>query len=75
MPIVTSRRSPSKQHLVEHDLGADVGRYLFYFQFFAGADAILLAAGLDDRIHVNPASNCIWENRAFYKNARSESKV
>src|SRR5688572_13019587 len=40
-----------EQHLVEHDLGPDVCRYLFYFQFFTGGHAILLAAGLDDRIH------------------------
>ena len=40
------------QHLVERFLCADVGRHLFYFEFFAGGDAVLLAAGFDDRVHV-----------------------
>src|SRR5258706_7444199 len=40
-----------EQDLVEHHLAADVSRYRFYLEFFAGGDAILLAAGFYDRIH------------------------
>src|SRR5437764_8856015 len=39
------------QHLVEDDLSANVCRYLFYFDLFAGGNAILLAAGFYDRVH------------------------
>src|SRR6185503_3616499 len=39
------------QHLVEDDLSANVCRYLFYFDFFAGGNAVLLAAGFYDRVH------------------------
>jgi hypothetical protein len=41
-----------KQHLVEDDFSADFRRQLFYFQFFAGSDTVLLAAGFYDRVHV-----------------------
>src|SRR5690349_24155804 len=39
------------EHLVEDDLSANVCRYLFYFDFLAGGNAILLAAGFYDRVH------------------------
>src|SRR5690606_38205732 len=39
------------EDLVDGDLGTHVSRYLFYFEFFAGSDAILLAAGFYDRVH------------------------
>ena len=39
------------EYLVEHDFGTHVCRYLFYLDFFAGSDTVLLAAGFDDRIH------------------------
>ena len=39
------------QYLVDDDFGADVGRELFDFQLCTRGNAILLAAGLDDRIH------------------------
>jgi len=41
-----------QQHLVEHDFSPDVCRQLIYFQFFAGRDTVLLAAGFNDRVHV-----------------------
>src|SRR5690606_11911514 len=40
-----------RQDLVDRDFCSDVRRYLFYFQFLAGSDAILLAAGFYDRVH------------------------
>jgi octaprenyl-diphosphate synthase len=40
------------EYLIEDDLRANICRYLFYFKFFAGGDAILLASGFYDRIHV-----------------------
>src|SRR5580704_8599971 len=39
------------QHLVKHDFAAYIGSDLFDSQLFARADAVLLAAGFDDRIH------------------------
>jgi len=54
-----SRKTPDElvaigdyQHLVEHDLLPDFGRYALDPQFFAGTDAVLLAAGLDHCIHI-----------------------
>src|SRR4029450_9502541 len=38
------------QHLIEHDFRAHVRRYLFYFEFFAGGNLVLLAAGFYDRV-------------------------
>ena len=40
-----------EQYLIENDLAANVCRYLFYLEFFAGGNAILLASGFYDRIH------------------------
>src|SRR3569623_843853 len=40
------------QHLVDHDLLADVRSNLFYFDLFAGSNALLLAAGFYDRVLV-----------------------
>src|SRR5450631_531794 len=39
------------QDLIEDNLSANVCRYLFYFDFFAGGNAVLLAAGFYDRVH------------------------
>ena len=39
------------QNLVEHNLLAYVRSNLFYFNFFAGCNSILLAAGFYDRVH------------------------
>jgi len=39
------------EDLVEDNLSANVCRYLFYFDFFAGGNAVLLAAGFYDRVH------------------------
>jgi len=36
------------EHLIQGDFGADVCRYLFYFQFFTSRNLILLAAGFYD---------------------------
>ncbi len=41
------------QNLVDHDFLANVRSNLFYFDFFAGSNAILLATGFYDRVHVN----------------------
>jgi hypothetical protein len=40
------------QNLVDHDFLANVRSNLFYFDFFAGSNAILLATGFYDRVHV-----------------------
>ena len=40
------------EHLVKGDFRANVRRYLFYFDLFAGDDAILLDAGFYDRVPV-----------------------
>ena len=39
------------EHLVERDFCAHICRYLFYFNFFAGCNTVLLAASFYDRIH------------------------
>jgi len=39
------------EHLVERDFSANVCRYLFYFQFFADDNFMLLATGFYDRVH------------------------
>src|SRR4029450_3613968 len=39
------------QYLIEHAFPAPVRRYLFYLEFFAGGNLVLLAAGFYDRVH------------------------
>ena len=41
------------QYLIQHDLLAYFRSNLFYLDFFASGNAILLAAGVYDRLHVN----------------------
>ncbi len=41
------------QDLVERDFSANVCRYLFYFDFFASGNTILLATGFYDRVHLD----------------------
>ena len=41
------------QNLVDHDLLAHFRSNLFYFDFFASSNAILLATGFYDRVHMN----------------------
>src|SRR6478609_9401251 len=41
------------ENLVDHDFLAYVRSNLFYFNFFAGSNAILLATGFYDRVHVD----------------------
>jgi hypothetical protein len=53
------------ENLVESDFSAYISRYLFYFEFFAGSDAILLAAGFYDRIH-DGDSNGMTQRTAQY---------
>src|ERR1035437_11137049 len=42
------------EHLIDSDFGANVCRYLFYFEFFASDNFILLATGFYDRVHGKP---------------------
>src|SRR5271169_2802108 len=42
-----------QQHRAQVDLRPDVGRHQFHPEFFTRGDFVLLAAGLDDRIHRN----------------------
>jgi octaprenyl-diphosphate synthase len=53
------------QHLVEDNLSANVCRYLFYFDFFAGGNSILLAAGFYDRVHCRTPKGCECFPRHF----------
>jgi hypothetical protein len=46
------------QNLVDHDFLANVRSNLFYLDLFASSNAILLAAGFYDRVHVN-----LWKLR------------
>ena len=51
-PTFKSAPSPTAQHLVDHDLLAHVRSNLFYLDFFAGSNLVLLATGFYDRVHV-----------------------
>ena len=42
------------QHLVDHDLLANVRSNLFYLDLFAGSNLVLLATGFYDRVHISP---------------------
>jgi len=42
------------EYLIKGDFGSNVCRYLFYFEFFASDNFILLASGFYDRVHVKP---------------------
>ena len=42
------------EHLIQGDFGTNVCRYLFYFEFFASDNFVLLATGFYDRVHVKP---------------------
>jgi len=61
------------QNLVNHDLLAYVRSNLFYFDFFAGSNAILLATGFYDRVHVNlfdmSSADGFPRNPRLYNNA------
>src|SRR5688572_28269618 len=46
------------EDLVEDDLSANVCRYLFYFDFLAGGNSVLLAAGFYDRVHCRTPKGC-----------------
>jgi hypothetical protein len=50
------------QHLVEDNLSANVCRYLFYFDFFAGGNSVLLAAGFYDRVHCG--LHCVFSKKS-----------
>jgi len=39
------------ENLVDRDFGTNVCRYLFYFEFFASDNFVLLATGFYDRVH------------------------
>jgi hypothetical protein len=41
------------KHLVDHDFLANVRSNLFYFNFFAGSNTVLFAAGFYDCVHKN----------------------
>jgi hypothetical protein len=55
------------EYLVESDFSAYISRYLFYFEFFAGSNAILLATGFYDRIHDERLQWDDAKNRAVYR--------
>src|SRR5450830_386674 len=42
------------EDLIDGEFGTNVCRYLFYFEFFASDNFILLATGFYDRVHVKP---------------------
>ena len=42
------------EHLIDHDLLANIRSNLFYFDLFAGSNLVLLAAGFYDRVHMSP---------------------
>ena len=55
------------QHLIQDDFRAHVRRYLFYLEFFAGRNLVLLAAGFYDRVH--EWNSCVrWVRRLSRRN-------
>jgi len=48
--------------LIQDNLSANVCRYLFYFDFFAGGNSVLLAAGFYDRVHCG--LHCVFKLKA-----------
>jgi hypothetical protein len=44
---------PDSKHLVDDNLLAHIRSNLFYFDFFAGSNTVLFAAGFYDRVHMN----------------------
>jgi hypothetical protein len=52
-PTLQVAADADSQNLVDHDLLAYVRSNLFYFDLFAGSNAILLATGFYDRVHEN----------------------
>src|SRR5262245_48995079 len=65
----------NQQHLVEHDFLPDVRRYLLDPEFFTGADAVLLAAGLDYRVHApNPLSRKGAHSTECARSGQSKSR-
>src|SRR5581483_6060657 len=44
----------NSQHLVDHNLLANVRSNLFYLDLFAGSNFVLLATGFYDRVHFSP---------------------
>jgi hypothetical protein len=53
VPTLMFAAVADSQNLVDHDFLAYVRSNLFYFNFFAGSNAILLATGFYDRVHVD----------------------
>jgi len=39
------------EHLIDGEFGTNVSRYLFYFEFFASSNFVLLTTGFYDRVH------------------------
>src|SRR5208283_4705907 len=54
-----------QQHRAEIDLRPDVGRQQLHPEFFAGGNLVLLAAGLDDRIHRNSLGSGAKKGKYF----------
>jgi hypothetical protein len=65
------------EDLIERDFCANFCRYLFYFEFLASANAILLAAGFYDRIHELNSENKprVLQGTAHYTGKTSEVKA
>src|SRR3990167_9221195 len=63
------------EYLIESDFSAYISRYLFYFEFFASCNAILLAAGFYDRIHDGDSKWDDAKNRAVYRVPDRRSNV
>jgi hypothetical protein len=64
-----------QQNLVKRDLRPHVSRYLFYLDFFASDDTILLAAGFYHRVHgVAPVDGLCRESRILFA-GRQEVKA
>ena len=61
--------------MIQDNLSANVCRYLFYFDFLAGGNSVLLAAGFYDRVHCG--LRCVFQRNGRYseRNATEPSII
>src|SRR6266704_2982270 len=56
-PDLQVRTAAHGQHLVDHDLLANIRSNLFYLDLFAGSNLVLLTTGFYDRVHISPSKH------------------
>src|SRR5699024_10859642 len=60
----------NRKYLVKRDFLPNVSRYLFYLEFLAGRNTILLAPGFYDRVH----RDFLWKMKELCLGKKSQAK-